>query len=435
MLFPLSKDFSSSGIFQKGGEHNQRPIKRVWTIDHTGSKDRTKELHLLLTDQKPYKHHERLAARRAQEGKKQDDDTLNAWKDHLRDMYQRIDGEAEGRRQEMYSQMRAYKRRNAASDSNLKQMLRDQAKDHLDFLKDMGGRVNSMPPMWGGEPLRETRERTQARKDAHKGVIEQTKDYKQAIKSLNSELDKRGPQEWTAVPRPSNETIQSRRKAKGLAELTQKKEDYESTLEAMMDREHQRVTSERREMRRQCREADLRLSQEKGDLLKSLNDTQAMKKAELDGIQARVNGRGNGRPDHPEFTGYATAGYTPVEKGAKRLRDHAAERADKDANHAESAAKLLTLSVPLSMRNRIVAAKPPKHMASLSGTGIDSPMEWTEMNWTQRWALISRHAPQNTIQKAHEKAGVDAQGKELTMSPTANQQTLSPRTLGMAQTS
>merc|ERR1719258_252691 len=81
----------------------------------------------------------------------------------------------------------------------------------------------------------------------------------------------------------------------------------------------------------------------------------------------------------------------PSRKGAKRLRDHAAERADKDANHAESAAKLLTLSVPLSMRNRIVAAKPPKHMASLSGTGIDSPMEWTEMNWTQRWALISRH--------------------------------------------
>merc|ERR1712232_570312 len=193
---------------------------------------------------------------------------------------------------------------------------------------------------------------------------------------------------------------------------------------------------ERREMKRQCREADLRLSQEKNTLLKTLTDTHAMKKAELDGIQARVHGRGNGKPDHPDFSGYATAGYMPVEKSSKRLRDHAAERQDRDANHAESAAKLLCLSMPLNLRNRIVATNHPKKKESLLGTGIDNPMEWTEMSWAQRWALLSRHAPQASIQKAQQKAGVDqpVKGQDLAMSAGSapDQRTLSPRTLGLA---
>lgn len=257
------------------------------------------------------------------------------------------------------------------------------------------------------------------------------------IKNLKGDLDNRGPQEWTAVPRPSNETIQRRRKAAGIAALTAAKEEYEGILEGVAEREHIRTQGERREMRKACRESDLRLAGEKDTLLQSMKDLHASKKAELDGIQARVNGRGSGHPAHPEFAGYATAGYNAVEKSSKRLRDHAAEKADKDANHAEGAAKLLCLSMPLQLRNRIVTAKHPKKKDSLLGTGIENPMEWTEMNWSQRWALLSRHAPQGAIQKAHEKAGCDAKGGDLSMSgvSASEQRTLSPRTLGMATTS
>jgi len=438
MLFPLSKDFSSSSIFQRGGEHHDRPINRVWSIDHTGSADRTKELHLLLTDQKPYAHHERLATRRAQEGKKADAGRLSAFREDLREMHQRLDGESNERRQEMFAGMRASKKRNAASDSNLRQTLRDQAKDHVEFLSDMSTRVWQTQPIWGKtDEFRETRERTRARSEAHKDVIQQTKDYKQSIKNLEADLGNRGEQDWTAQPRPSNDLIQKHRKAAGIAKLTQGKEVYESFLEGMEEREHTRVLGERRELKRQGREADLRLSADKTKLLQSLNDTQSAKKAELDAIQARVNGRGNGHPAHAEFSGYATAGYAAVEKSSKRLRDHAAEANDRDADHASSAAKLLCLSMPLNLRNRIVAAKNPKKRDSLMGTGIENPMEWTEMNWTQKWALLSRHAPQVAVQKAQQKAGVDSQGLDLSMSATsvADQRTLSPRTLGLASTS
>lgn len=433
MLFPLSKDFSASSIFQKG-EHSVKPISRVWSIDHTGSAERTKELHLLLTDQKPYKCHERLATRRAQEGKHADAERMSVFKEDLRDMYQRIDGEAEERRQEMQREMRAYRKRNADHDASLQGTLRDQAKDHQNFLRDMNERVTGMPPMWGGEPPRETRAQTRARSEAAKGVIQQTKDYKQMIHSLSATLDNRGPQEWTAVPKPSNDAIVRKRKAMGLAKMTQAKAEYEAMREECEDKEQRRVAAERREMQRQCREVDVRLSQDKARCLQALADTGAQKKAELDAIQARVNGRGNGRPDHPEFSGYATAGYATVHKSSTRMRDQAAERADRDANHGESAAKLLCLSMPLNLRNRIVAAKPPKKAASLMGTGITDPMEWTDMNWTHRWALISRHAPQTAVQKAHEKAGIDAQGMDLNTSgvSASEQRTLSPRALGLA---
>merc|ERR1719446_1988192 len=133
MLFPLDKNFSSCSVFQKGGAHHERKPDRVWRIDHTGSADRTKELHLLLTDQKPYKHHERLATRRAQEGKKADADRMSAWREDLRDMNQKIDGEANDRRQEMYRQIREFNRRKASSDSDLRNTLRDQAKNHQTF--------------------------------------------------------------------------------------------------------------------------------------------------------------------------------------------------------------------------------------------------------------------------------------------------------------
>jgi len=435
MLFPLSKDFSSSSIFQKGGEHHQAPIKRVWTIDHTGSKDRTKELHLLLTDQKPYSHHERLATKRANDGKKADADRLSAFREDLREMHAKIDGESAERKAEMLRGMRAYRRRKASSESDLRATLRDQGKDHKDFLADMNARTWQMQPIWGKtDEFRETKERTRARGDASRAVVEQTKDYKQMIKGLEADLGNRGPQDWTAVPKPCNETIVRHRKAAGLAKLTQDKTQYEAFLDDMDGREHQRALGERHEIRGRVRDSELRLAGDKTTLLKSLNDTNSMKKAELDGIQARVNGRGNGDPNHHEFNGYATAGYAPVDKSSKRLRDHAAEAQDKDADHTSSAAKLLCLSMPLNLRNRIVAGNHPKKAASLMGTGIDTPMEWSEMNWTQRWALLSRHAPQSAIQKAQQRAGVDPQGLDMSMTAASatDVRTLSPRTLGMA---
>lgn len=340
----------------------------------------------------------------------------------------------------MQREIRAYKKRNAASDTNLRSMLRDQSKGHFSFLAEMGDRVKSLENLstWGAtDPLgpRESRERTKARLNSSKGVAEQGRDYNQAIKSLQGELDNRGPQEWTTVIRPSNDAIVSRRKAKGIAILTQQKEAWEGILEGIQEREGVRVLAERKELKRQGREVELRLNADKTRLLQGMSATMQRKKAELDDIQARVNGRGSGRPDHPEFVGYASAGYTAVEKSQSRLRDHAAERADKDADHAGSAAKLLCLSMPLQLRNRIVAANPPRKAASLIGTGINNPMEWSDMNWTQKWSLLSCHAPQRAIQKAQEKAGVDSQGMDMsaTMSPS-EQRTLSPRTLGMATT-
>jgi hypothetical protein len=413
MLFPLSKDFSSSSIFQKSGDHHARPIKRVWSIDKTGSAERTKELHKLLTDQKPYRHHEQLAAKKAKEGQKQDAETMRLWRDHLGDMNARIDGESTERRREMYQQIRDFNNRRAASNANLTQTMRDQAKGHGEFLNDMSTRVQNMPPIMGDKPPRETVARTQARTDAFKAVTTDAQAYKRMIGDLRTQLDNRGDQEWAAQPKPSNDAIVKKRKAAGLAVMTQAKEDYEAVLEGIADQEHRRFLQNRRELRKLCRESEDRLTGEKSRLSQSMGDLHAAKRGELDAIQARVNGRGSGRPDHPEFVGYATAGYIPVHKSNSRLRDHAAEQQDKDADHAESASRLLCLSMPLSLRNRIVAAKPPKKQDSLRGTGLTETKEWTELNWTQRWALISTHAPQRAVQKAHEKAGVDAQGNEL----------------------
>lgn len=337
----------------------------------------------------------------------------------------------------MFRTIRTFNKRKASSDANLHQTLRNQAKDHKDFLNDMGERVWQMGPIWGGDPPRESKERTKMRSDAFKDVFQQTKDYKESIKNLMDNLGNRGDQDWTAKPRASNDVIVKHRKAAGILQLTRAKDSYEAILDAMDERETTRALGERREMRRQGREAEIRLANEKGQLLKTMSDLHAAKKAELDSIQARVNGRANGHPEHPEFKGYATAGYAPVDMSSKRLRDHAAEAADKDADHAESAAKLLCLSMPLGLRNRVVTTNHPKKQSSLLGTGISNPMEWTEMNWSQRWALLSRHAPQGAVQKAQQKSGVDTQGLDHTMTSaasTADQRTLSPRTLGLAST-
>lgn len=439
MLFPLDPHFNGCRIFQKCGDHSEAPKHRVWTVDHTGSADRIKELHLLLTDQKPYKCHERLATKKAVQGQKADASRMNSWMRDLGDMGTRIDAEAEERRQETIRQIRTLNKRNAGSEADLRNLLKTQAQDHRAFLNDMDVRVGAMPYIWVGEPIRETAERTRARSDASKGVVQATKDYKQSITNLTAELAERGPQEWTDVPRFSNDTIVARRKAKGLAILKQHQADYETGCEQVLENEQQRALHERAILRKEGREAERRLCADKTKLLTAMNEMHSAKRAELDGIQARVNGRGSGHPAHEEFIGYATAGYAPVHKSSSRVRDQNAERADRDADHAEGAAKLLCLSMPLPTRNRIVANNPPKLASSLNGTLIQNPMDWTAMNWTQKWSLLSKHGPPSAVQKAQSKAGVDASGMDMSQTVSgisaSEQRTLSPRTLGMATTS
>lgn len=439
MLFPLSKGFSSSSIFQKGGAHHERPIKRVWTVDHTGSAERTKELHHLLKRTKPYvsyKQHEMLATSRAEEGKKQDAARMSAWRRDLGEIYDNIDAQANDRRDETHNRIVALRSRNKASRDNLKQTLKQQRKDHKDFLDDMQQRVNDMPYIWGGEPIRETVERRQARKDAYFGVKQQTKDYQKEIGDLKDALDNRGPQEWTAMPRVSSDTIIMRRKAQGIKMLTQTQREWEAALVDMEDKHHQLAEDERNKLRMRNHSAKQLIGANNQKFLEGIADTHAKKKAELSDIKARVDGRGNGKPlefdgrPNAAFTGYATAGYTPVEKSSKRQRDHAAIRADPDANHEETDCKTLCLNMPMNVRNRVIAAHNPRLSSSLTGTGIDTPQEWAEMSWTNRWALLSRHAPSGAVQKAQQKSGM-AQDSFASSGPV-EQRTLSPRTLGLA---
>merc|ERR1719191_640224 len=109
---------------------------------------------------------------------KQDDARRAAWRDELRELQSRLDVETNERMEEMQRGMRAFKRRHAASEANLKQYLRQQSKDHQVFLKEMQERVGEMPYIWGGDPILETKERKQARTEAGLALKQQAKDYK-----------------------------------------------------------------------------------------------------------------------------------------------------------------------------------------------------------------------------------------------------------------
>lgn len=84
MLFPLSKSFSSSRIFQKGGDHWPQQAHRTWSIDQTGHRERTLEIHQILVDKKPYSAQVQLAQKRADAARKRDAVAAQAYSDHIK---------------------------------------------------------------------------------------------------------------------------------------------------------------------------------------------------------------------------------------------------------------------------------------------------------------------------------------------------------------
>eukprot|EP00747_Dinoflagellata_sp_TGD_P207208 gnl/TRDRNA2_/TRDRNA2_80798_c0_seq1.p1 gnl/TRDRNA2_/TRDRNA2_80798_c0~~gnl/TRDRNA2_/TRDRNA2_80798_c0_seq1.p1 ORF type:complete len:349 (-),score=78.39 gnl/TRDRNA2_/TRDRNA2_80798_c0_seq1:147-1193(-) len=315
MLFPLDKNFTSTGIFQKSGNHSISHKSRVWSIDHRGSHARTLELHALLTEKKPFQAHLDMCQRRADEGRERDSLAAREHASKMKAMQDRMAQQADMERQAMQRGIRDFNMRRAQSDSNLKESMNQMRKDYTNWQKEMSARVGDLPVIWGGDPIRETQERTMARSGRQDELKQMSKDHFTGIKELKKKLDNRGVTDMTPPAKPSGQDdyIEAK-KAEGLATLSKNFKDYESKLEALYNGHTERALEERMKRKAEHAELNRKAMERSMSLTTGLGDSHKQRSLELKQMKDRVAAK-------PKSFG----GYQQKIKSDKRLRDELAE--------------------------------------------------------------------------------------------------------------
>lgn len=318
MLFPLSKSFSATSIFQKGGEHHPAPASRTWQIDSSGSRERTQELHQLLTDQKPYSHHLAIIRRRADEGKRADVVRTRAHAEQVRAITQKQTQEMRVRRQNLRESIEKYNADREEGDDQMKRQMRDQQQKFVKWREDMEERVKTNPPIHGAPVKVESRLiRKGLHDEAQKTLKKQSLQYFKEMREFNESLSERKPQEWAPQPPPE-------RKPSGAAGVQSTQREYEGFLEGIYRTHHSRVRDTRRTLAAETREIEER--NEARAATSTRLATFGRGKLDAEEMQERLKTR-------PKTHG----GYTPVVKSDKRMRNEEADKAGLGMAHSMSA--------------------------------------------------------------------------------------------------
>lgn len=310
MLFPLSKSFCATHIFQSGGAYHEQPRKRVWQTDDAESANKTRDLHKLVTSKKPYEEHVALARTYGEIQWEADRERAKSHFAAINEVRSRLDERAKEDRQELRRHNREYKEMRSAREAGLKADLREQVGDFYTWRKDMEARIATNPKLGRDPRPCESEDRAQQREEARRAVRTQTSKYmkEQAAmkKSYSDSIVKfrKGATDETAI---------EERKAAKAAERSKHLKDWEAHLEKIHDTHSERIAEVRQGHLDRLRETKQRIETQSLSRSDCIEQEKMRGKAEAAALAAKMQNRPKG-----------FCGYTPKSKSDKRLREEEA---------------------------------------------------------------------------------------------------------------
>lgn len=313
MLFPLSKGFTSTRLFQSGGEHHSPVVNRTWTGHAPGADERSLELHRILTAKKPFAEQLKLAKARSEDLRRKDVEFGRAHKATVAEVQQRLEEEATENRQRTLDGIRDFRRRRAASEGALAENMRAQQEAYTSAKKEMEERVKAQPVLCGEPPTREGVDRREQRHGWKQALKQNTRQYFEERRGFQEKLEAR-PRSLSAgcLGRPKDDIIDEK-KAAGLSVLNQAAREYESQVEGLYSKHHRRVRTERRQ-----REEDFQ-----AHLDHRLACTDALLTRHT-ALKERVKAEAAEREERLKTRQKSFCGYSPKVKSERRLREEAA---------------------------------------------------------------------------------------------------------------
>lgn len=328
MLFPLSKTFCASSIFQRGGEHHEAPKQRMWTVDNSNVVSKTSDLHKLLASKRPYEHHLQLARTYSEPARLALRENSKRHAQSIIDLNRRMEDQARVERVAMQRRIREFGEARESNDAAFVAKLRGQSKDYLAWREEMSKRVGAVPALGSEGVPRESAERIQQREDQRRAVGIEARRYIEEQHRMQEKLS--SVIEVVRVDRRGEEEALESRKAAKAAAMRRDFLDHEGSVEDMYGKHDERIKRVQQAHRERHAERCQRLKEKDLDNTMEFKRKAMSDRKEIDELTQRINSRAR-----------SFGGYQPFLKSDKRLRDELAQTIDRNmtssAAHASAA--------------------------------------------------------------------------------------------------
>lgn len=297
----------------------------MWSIEHDdGQPGRIAELHRLLSAKRTYQTHLDLSSCVIEEGRRKQREHWQEFKTHMTKVQEDLHEKAEEGRMKLQQEMRELRMRHSKSESGIARRLSHQNQEYMSWREDMEKRVSQMPPLCAGSPV--TDERGAERRQEQKAIKERTRDYFKSIAELKERIATgerplvsggggAPKSSELAMPMSVSRDVE-RKKTQGLKRLSQQHRDYEQFLEGIYESNNTKSESARKIMQREVREIK---QTEKDRQLSASAKLAETTKAQTMEVEERRRVLAEKRPK-------GFAGYQPVAKGKRRVRNEAADQ-------------------------------------------------------------------------------------------------------------
>lgn len=305
MLFPLSKDFCSTRVFQTG-THSEPPRKPAYTHSNPELENKTRDLHRLLHEKKSYQEHLDLARSYSETQRLADQDRAKSYLKGIKDVQAENDARGAKDRAEVARRIREHRESRESRDDDLRGSMRATSLEYTDWRTSMQGRVKNLGKIWGGAPVQEGEERQQMREENRRNMRLGSRRYMQEQEALRRSLSASIVKTYRGT---SMEEAAEERKRTATTAMSQTARDWESHLESLYKKHDDRIRQvQRGHVTRHLERVE---SLESGRLAVTtrLDATAKKAKAETQARDQRIATRSKG-----------FAGYQPLEKSEKRLR-------------------------------------------------------------------------------------------------------------------
>mmetsp|Transcript_77102 Transcript_77102/g.160493 ORF Transcript_77102/g.160493 Transcript_77102/m.160493 type:complete len:322 (-) Transcript_77102:473-1438(-) len=312
MLFPLSRDFSATKLFQSG--RNEVPLRhRTWQASVPGAEERALEVHKLLSEKRSYSEHLKRIDQRAEELRSMDQQFAREHRAGLQEMKQRFDEQSQENRRALQQSIREFNHQQNEAKVARAAKFQQERGDYKERRMEMENRVRSMPMINGEGGPRESQERTRARENLGQDFSNVHAQYYQDLHEVKDKLNSR-PNLTIGSKRRSQDDILAERRAQGLAHLGKTTREYCQELEGHYDKHHQRIQNIRQSHQEHFQaHLDHRMAAMDAFNAK-LSSQKQLIRDELQAREERVNARGK-----------SYGGYVPKAKSDRRLQLEAAE--------------------------------------------------------------------------------------------------------------